>query len=266
MLASAKSLVRRTGLNRQHIAAARMLFERHALAAVNSTRKRAGGRILCYHSIDEPEMGVNDVSARHFRNQIEFALACGYRFVPASQIAKDGGVERDLAVTFDDGRISVATRAAPILKKYGIPWSLFVVTTWSNHTNDWSRSRIVSWKDIERLISDGVEIGSHSLTHPDFGKIGVQQMADELTESRATIEKRLGFSPLSFAIPYGQSMNWPDTASSLARDAGYEVVYAQAEETRPTNTIPRTFVTKYDGRRIFSALLSGAYDRWEEWL
>jgi peptidoglycan/xylan/chitin deacetylase (PgdA/CDA1 family) len=243
-----------------------MLVERRALAVFNSAGKRAGGRILCYHSIDEPEMGVNDVSTCRFRNQIEFALACGYRFVSASQIAKDGGAERDLAVTFDDGCISVATRAAAILKEYEIPWSLFVVTTWSNHAENWSRSRIVSWKDIERLMRDGVEIGSHSLTHPDFGKIGVQQATDELNESRATIEKRLGFSPISFAIPYGQSMNWPDTASGLARDAGYQLIYAQAEKTRPANTIPRTFVTKYDGHRVFSALLSGAYDRWEEWI
>jgi hypothetical protein len=46
---------------------------------------------------------------------------------------------------------------------------------------------------------------------------------------------------------------------------GYEVVYAQAEETRPIGTIPRTFVTRFDGDLIFNALMTGVFDRWEEW-
>ena len=50
-----------------------------------------------------------------------------------------------------------------------------------------------------------------------------------------------------------------------AKDAGYELVYAQAEETRSTDTVARTFVTKFDGDRIFRALLKGKFDSWEEW-
>ena len=51
-----------------------------------------------------------------------------------------------------------------------------------------------------------------------------------------------------------------------AKDAGYDVIYAQAEETRPTGTIPRTFISKFDGDRIFKSLLQGKFDRWEEWV
>ena len=51
-----------------------------------------------------------------------------------------------------------------------------------------------------------------------------------------------------------------------ANDAGYEIVYAQAEATRPEGTVARTFVTKFDGDRIFNALLKGKFDRWEEWV
>ncbi len=58
----------------------------------------------------------------------------------------------------------------------------------------------------------------------------------------------------------------PKRAQQAARDAGYETIYAQAEETRPEGTVARTFVTKYDGDRIFKALLAGKYDRWEEWV
>jgi hypothetical protein len=91
-------------------------------------------------------------------------------------------------------------------------------------------------------------------------------MIDELQGSRDIIRRELGFAPTSFAIPLGQSMNWSAVAGELAREAGYEIVYAQAESTRPNGTIARTFVTRFDGERIFTALLRGAYDSWEEWV
>jgi peptidoglycan/xylan/chitin deacetylase (PgdA/CDA1 family) len=172
----------------------------------------------------------------------------------------------DLAITFDDAWSSVLSKAAPILRDYNIPWLLFVVSSWSDHQSAWAREAVLHWRDIDRLMAFGAEIGSHSVTHPDFGSIERTRMIDELCGSRDTIEQRLGFAPTTFAIPYGQSMNWPPVAAELARQAGYTNVYAQAEETRPSGTIPRTFVTCFDGDQIFNALLRGAYDRWEEWV
>jgi peptidoglycan/xylan/chitin deacetylase (PgdA/CDA1 family) len=125
---------------------------------------------------------------------------------------------------------------------------------------------VLGWDDIEALVRDGAEIGSHSCTHPDFAKLDAQRVVDELGHSRETIKARLGFAPQSFAVPFGQSANWPEACAAAAREVGYDTIYAQAEETRPNGTIARTFVTKYDGDRIFSALLAGKYDCWEEWM
>jgi peptidoglycan/xylan/chitin deacetylase (PgdA/CDA1 family) len=172
----------------------------------------------------------------------------------------------DLAITFDDGWTSVLSEAAPILREHNIPWLLFVVTSWSDHRSRWAKEFIMPWRDISDVVAQGAEIGSHSTTHPDFASIGRGRMIDELAGSREIIRQRLGFVPTAFAIPYGQSMNWTPVASETAREAGYEAVYAQAEECRPSGTIPRTFVTRFDSDRIFNALLRGAYDRWEEWV
>jgi peptidoglycan/xylan/chitin deacetylase (PgdA/CDA1 family) len=243
-----------------------MIFERHALETLPPGRARKSGRILCYHSVDDAEMGINDVGAKQLRRQIEFALERGHRFVKASDIAIHGGDPKDVAITYDDGRKSVMAHAAHILAEYNIPWTFFIVTTWTDQAQAGSAPQFVSWTDIESLMRADVEIGSHTRTHPDFGKIGRAQMVDELAGSRLEFQRRLGFCPTSFAIPLGQSMNWTQEAGAIAREAGYELVYAQAEETRPRDTIPRTFVTRFDDRRIFSALLKGAYDRWEEWV
>jgi peptidoglycan/xylan/chitin deacetylase (PgdA/CDA1 family) len=261
-----KTIARSAGFDRQRFAAARMCCERHVLATAGRQRKRWIGRILCYHSIGQAEWGVNDVTPQQFRRQIELALNAGYRFVPASEIARTGGGPMDLAITFDDGLRSVLTEAAPILKEYGLPWTFFPVSEWSDNRHQFGDDFILSWRDIETLLAGGAEMGSHSATHPDFGKIEVNQMVDELGGSRELFRRRLGFAPETFAIPLGQSMNWKREAMKAANDAGYSTIYAQAEDTRPEGTIARTFVTKFDGDRIFKALLKGKFDRWEEWV
>ena len=248
-----KKIFQAAGLQRRHVAAGRMYCERHLLATMigaRPTRARSTGRILCYHSIGQAASGVNDVKPKQFCQQMELALRSGFRFVPAAQIARTGGSPMDLAITFDDAWTSVLSEAAPILRDHEIPWSLFVVKSWSDHRSAWAREFILPWQDIERLMALGAEIGSHSVTHPDFGSIERTRMIDELCGSRDTIEQRLGFAPTAFAIPYGQSMNWPPVAAELARQAGYPNVYAQAEETRPSGTTPRTFVTRFDDDRI----------------
>ena len=259
------SALNKVGVHRHHVATARMCCERHVIAALGRANRRYIGRILCYHSIGQAEWGVNDVTPQQFRSQLERALNAGYQFVPASEIVKTGGGPKDLAITFDDGLKSVLTEAAPILKDYGLPWTFFPVSEWSEGNHEMADDFVMSWRDIETLLKAGAEMGSHSATHPDFSSIGQQQIIDELGGSREVFRKRLGFAPDTFAIPFGQSGNWTQASERVAREAGYSVIYAQAEETRPTNTIPRTFVTKFDGDFIFDALLKGKFDRWEEW-
>ncbi|WP_374575512.1 polysaccharide deacetylase family protein [Phenylobacterium sp.] len=260
-----KAAARVAGLRRQDVAAARMRIERHGLATVGRRRRRPGGRILAYHTVGQPEWGVNDVSPEMFRRHIELATSLGYRFVSPQELALTGGSPQDLAITFDDGMKSVFTHAAPILREYALPYAFFPVTEWTDQKVDWIADKVMTWDEVGELLEEGAEVGSHSATHPDFGKIGRAQMTDELQASRQMMQARLGFSPKTFAIPLGQSMNWTPVADAEARTAGYEVVYAQAEETRPPETIARTFVTRFDEDRIFKALLKGKFDSWEEW-
>jgi peptidoglycan/xylan/chitin deacetylase (PgdA/CDA1 family) len=259
-----KSLARTVGLTRPRVAAARMACERATLAVAGTRRERPGGRILCYHSVGQPECGVNDVTPGRFRHQIELALRLGYRFVPAATIAEGNGEAWDLAITFDDGWRSVLEAAEPILRDHAIPWTLFVVSGWLDRPGT-GPGGVLSWREVEALASAGAEIGSHYVTHPDFGRISPERAAEELEGSRRSIAARLGLRPESFAIPLGQSANWTPDAARAAQQAGYRIVYAQAVETRPVGTVGRSFVTHFDNDLVFGALLKGAYDAWEEW-
>jgi peptidoglycan/xylan/chitin deacetylase (PgdA/CDA1 family) len=242
-----------------------MFCERQALATFADRRMKPGGRLLCYHSVGQAELGVNDCSPQRFRRHIELAIRRGSRFVPAAEIARGRGGPRDLAITFDDGWKSVLTTAAPVLREYQIPSTLFVATGLVDDPSDWHRSRMLTWDEITELSKMGIEIGSHSISHPDFQTIDNDRIVDELNMSRMALNSRLGLAIDCFAIPFGQSKNWTAFAQSAALQAGYELIYSQAENTRPPGTIARTFVTSMDDDRIFNALLEGVFDNWEEW-
>ncbi len=260
-----KQLVRKTGLERRHVEAARMYGERQALALAPPKRARERGRILCYHSVGQPEFGVNDVPPERFRRHIELALDLGFRFVPPAEIARSGGQARDLAISFDDALKSVLSEADPILREHDIPYTVFAVSEWSDQKHDWQKEKVLSWDELGGMIERGVEVGGHSATHRNFGCIDEVRARTEFETSRETMKARLGFAPEIMAIPFGQSSNWSEVADRAAREAGFTTIYAQAEDTRPPGTVARTFVTRFDDDRIFKALLRGAYDRWEEW-
>ncbi len=266
--ASLPRVAARLGVRRSTLAAARVYAERQALALgreLRGTSSRGAGRILCYHAVGTPAWGVNDVSPRGLRAQIQTALALGFRFVPAEDIRRNGGTPRDLAITFDDGLASVALNAAPVLKDLQIPWTMFVVTDWADGRHAFGPDICLSWRQLEGLAAQGATIGSHSVTHPNFGRLSLAQAEDELACSRRTIDANIGINTTQFAIPFGQSRDWPPAAHAAARATGYTAIYAQSERRRPPGTVARTFITRFDDDRLFRAALRGAFDAWEEW-
>jgi len=261
-LAGFKAVARVLGLRRRLLVDARLRCERNLIPALRLRRPVASAKVLCYHSVGTEEWGVNDVPVALFKRQLELALSLGYRFVPAEAVAAGHGEQRDLAVTFDDGLMSVFQNAAPILADLGIPWSLFVVCDWAGR--DCQQPRLfMGWDEISQVASAGVSIGSHSMTHPDFGRLSEADARAELADSRRVIREH-GLEVDSFAIPFGQSGNWDHGLSELARSVGYRTIYAQAVETRAGGTVPRTFVSRFDEERVFKAVLEGVFDHWEE--
>lgn len=262
-----KSAAWRTEMAWDRVAQARALTEREVIS--RTTRKDVPtSRILCYHTVGMPKLGINDVSLQRIERQLTLAKDAGYRFVPAAELAAvDQAVpvpgDMRLALTFDDGFRSILTTVAPLLRDLDIPWTAFVVSGFADGAKGYED--FLDWAEIEKLAGDGVTIASHSVTHPNFALLDREQIVEEIVASRTALRDRLGIETTEFAIPFGQSGNWPAFAQQVALDAGYDTIYAQSVERRCPGTIARTFVTKFDDDRIFTAALNGAFDRWEEW-
>jgi peptidoglycan/xylan/chitin deacetylase (PgdA/CDA1 family) len=131
-----------------------------------------------------------------------------------------------ISLTFDDGLRCQFERAVPILADYGILATFFLTANrdqthepWYGHTEDWWK---IDWREediayLRKLIRDGHEIGSHSLTHHQE-KMQSNPMA-EARESKELIEGWLDTKVTSFCYPYYSSHNYLGDA---VKAAGYE--------------------------------------------
>jgi len=103
-----------------------------------------------------------------------------------------------VSVTFDDGWASQYNNGLPILKKYGVPATLYVLSG-SINTPDY-----MTQAQIQAFADRGDEIASHTVTHPDLTKLSAAQLENELARSKATLQQMFGPSAaLDFASPYG---------------------------------------------------------------
>jgi peptidoglycan/xylan/chitin deacetylase (PgdA/CDA1 family) len=76
----------------------------------------------------------------------------------------------------------------------------------------------ITWKQAREMDAAGVEIGSHTVTHPILTNVDGERLRRELNDSRSRLESILGRSVRLFCYPNGDSNS---TVEQEARRAGY---------------------------------------------
>ena len=114
---------------------------------------------------------------------------------------------KPILITFDDGYYSNYEYIYPILKKYNVKVSIFVITDKIGQEID--VIKYLGWNECLEMQNSGlVEIFSHSKRHVFYDKLPVREIRDDVKESYKIIEKNLGKQDLKvFAYPYGAYTN-----------------------------------------------------------
>ena len=137
-------------------------------------------------------------------------------------------LDRELAITFDDGYLDNFENAAPLLGKYSLPATFFVVSGWmgTNVVPWWDRQEQtrhawMSWDQVRALHRSGFAIGAHTRSHADLGAVREHEAEREITGARNDLQRELGAAADLFAYPYGARDNMCEANRAIVRRAGF---------------------------------------------
>jgi peptidoglycan/xylan/chitin deacetylase (PgdA/CDA1 family) len=241
--------------------------------------------ILMYHSISDNLFGKShpyshiNTSPEVFRRQMRCLHQEGYRSIGLNELIKGfevGSVlTKTVVITFDDGYQDFLTEAMPVLKQHGFVATVFLATGRIQQTSMRLEGvDYLTWREVRELHQEGIEFGSHTVTHPDLRCLGPEQIEYELGYSKEVIEQHLGTSINSFAYPFP----FPEENTDFTRllldelenqgfENGVTTILGRASLRHNRFFLPRLPVNTWDDQSFFRAKLVGGYDwaHWPQW-
>jgi peptidoglycan/xylan/chitin deacetylase (PgdA/CDA1 family) len=185
--------------------------------------------ILMYHSLSSSSSRSFRPFMLHpvqFEQHARYLRDDGYVALTVSQLVSlrnQGCVpERAVVLTFDDGFADFHRSALPVLTRYGLTATLYVVSGYVGGSSGWladAGSRpLLSWSQLADVRHSGVEIGAHTVSHPALDTLPPGQAKEEIASSKRELENGLGIAVRSFAYPYGY---YSRAVRDLVVSAGY---------------------------------------------
>jgi hypothetical protein len=143
--------------------------------------------------------------------------------------------DRCFHLSFDDGFRNHFTNAAPVLRRLGIPCLFFVPSAFVGADFETSRHycleathyagviEMLRWSDLDQMLADGFDIGSHTRTHARFSEISAdpERMRQEFEGSKQELERRLNFTCKTISWPYGTPGDADRQSLECVRQSGY---------------------------------------------
>ena len=230
--------------------------------------------ILCYHNVAEAPQEASYkllyVSPERFERQLWTLRRLGLQGVSTGEgIARlRNATSRGCVVlTFDDGYADTLTTAAPLLKQYGVRATCYVVSDALGTYNHWDadhlheKKPLMSREQLDQWLAAGMEVGSHSLSHPRLHQVPQDIAQHEIADSRVALRNLLGVPIEHFAYPFG-AFN-ADTVAWVRR-AGYSsavtVLPGIARASDDPLRLPRILVNGEQGLWKFLLRLVGPYE------
>ncbi|MBD3360163.1 MAG: polysaccharide deacetylase family protein [Candidatus Buchananbacteria bacterium] len=180
--------------------------------------------ILNFHHIDKVPANVSKTTASYYIEPNDFEMimqnliAYNYQTVFLSEVIDllEQGIKPPdnwLVLTFDDGNINYYTNAWPILQKYNLKSSIYIMTGvgGENYLSD---------EQIKELSESSlVEVGSHTIYHPKLTQISKPERLKELEISKDELEELLNTDITILSYPFGL---YNQEIKDLAKAVGYK--------------------------------------------
>jgi peptidoglycan/xylan/chitin deacetylase (PgdA/CDA1 family) len=84
----------------------------------------------------------------------------------------------------------------------------------------------ITWEQLRSMVGEGLDLGSHSCSHPILTKLDADDLRKEVEDSRRCIKNRLNITSNAFCYPNGQKTDFNDRVKDVVRRAGYRYAVA----------------------------------------
>jgi len=169
--------------------------------------------ILLYHHVGNDTLPSTSVSTQQFTEHINYLKQNSMHVISLTALLKSLKTgeelpEHTVVITFDDAYNSLQQHALPLLKKEGLPFSIFV----NPETIDKKYGGYMSWQDLRKSMIYGGEILNHGTSHAHM----VRRLPSESEQQWQTrtihdieyaqkrLEQEVGTSEKVFSYPYGE--------------------------------------------------------------
>ncbi|MFP5334346.1 MAG: polysaccharide deacetylase family protein [Actinomycetes bacterium] len=177
------------------------------LAPLGAVPPPRGATLLTYHRVGGGSTDELDVTREDFARQVD--LLSGADVVDLDSALgrlATGDSRACVVITFDDGFADVHANAWPLLRRAGLPFTLYLSTAFVGGTMSWEGSTAtaagdaLTWRQVEEMVASGLcTVGNHTHRHcrpEDLDSGEVDRCGDE-------VEARLGIRPRHFAFTWG---------------------------------------------------------------
>jgi peptidoglycan/xylan/chitin deacetylase (PgdA/CDA1 family) len=266
---------------------ARVAYYSGYCAATGWLGTRRGTRILSYHGISDRPSNPYAVSTENFTAQMEH-LAERYTLISADsavELLRRGMPLPPLAVavTFDDGYRDAYTHAYPVLRRLGIPATIFLPVAYMDTSSGTcvktgipsalaaaagklAQADFLTWDQVAEMSSNGISFGSHTMSHESLTRLAASEVRYQLERSKAELEVRLGKAVTGFAYPYGTVRDFNLATRQAVKAAGYSWAVTGLSGLNDGRSdlfaLRRTKIERYDTMPVFVKAMQGALDPW----
>lgn len=190
--------------------------------------------VLLYHKFNEADSPTTSISTGLFEKQLRYLKDNNYNILTPYEfydmlMGKRPIPPRSVLITIDDGYRSVYTEAYPILKKYRVPFLLFLYMEAVTRYPDF-----LTAEQIKEMVKDkNVFLGNHSYGHSRFARWPerfrtreqyVRWIEDDHEKSYKAFRSLTGHSPEFFAYPYGE---YNREYYGIIKSSGYLMAFTQ---------------------------------------
>ncbi len=218
-------------------------------AAAGNDSGRGDATILIYHHFGDDRYPTTNVGMAQFEEQMAWLAANDYQVISLAELVDILRRSRPLppktvAITIDDGYRTTYSKAWPVLRRHGFPFTVFLY----EEGIEKGYANYLTWEQVGEMAAAGVDFQDHGYSHhrlADWPK-GLDEagyrrwIRDDLSRGASLLAARLGATPRFFAIPYGE---YNYIVLEEAQKLGYEAIFSQdagsVSEDTDLRLIPR---------------------------